>query len=296
MQRLAIFVFLCALPVRAQTTVSLSDCLEALARAAATFGADAAGLTANETLDQRGRRGFIRVLRGDKNTMKKLDVKLPADFRTHHVVSRYALLDVGQKNVLHEIRLITAIDGKQVRPDDEFRQALTGELQSADDLTQKKVLEDLERNQLEGAATDFGQLILLFQRGLQKDYDFSLAGERRRGDEPALVLSYRQIAGPQGLTVFNERTEDRESASGEIWFRRQDLLPVQITLDAEKKLSKKYTIRTAATVDYTPSPFGLVPESVIHKQLLHGGAFADRLMVENDFHYTNFNHAHRQIP
>lgn len=296
MRRLAILVFLSAPLIRAQTTAGLPDCLEALANTAATFAANAAGLTATETLDQRGRRGFIRVLRGEKNTIKKLDVKLPADFRTHHVVSSYALLEIGEKSVLHEIRLITAIDGKQVSPDDEFRQVLTDGLQSSDDLTKRNMLEDLERNQLEGAATDFGQLILLFQRGFQKDYDFSLAGVRRRGDESALVVSYRQIAGPQGLTLFNDRTEEREPASGEIWFRGQDLLPVHITLDAEKKLSKKYTIRTAATVDYTPSPFGLVPESVIHRQLLHSGAFTDRLMVENDFHYTNFSHVYRQIP
>ena len=295
-QRLPILVLLSALLMNGQSNIDLPDCLEALARTAATFARNAAGLTATETLDQRGRRGFIRVLRGEKNTLKKLDVQLPGDFRTHHVVSSYALLEIGEKNVLHEVRRITAMDGKQVSADVDFRQVLTGGLQSADDLTKRKLLEDLDRNQLEGAATDFSQLILLFQGGLQKDYDFALAGERRLGDEAAFAVKYQQIAGPEGLTVFNDRTAERERASGEIWFLRQDLLPVQITLDADKKLSKKYTIRTAATVVYMASPFGLVPASVIHRQLLHGGAFADRLMVENDFHYTNFSHVYRQIP
>jgi len=40
-----------------------------------------------------------------------------------------------------------------------------------------------------------------------------------------------------------------------------------------------------------PSPFGLVPESVIHKQSLNSS-----LMVENDFHYTDFNHENVRIP
>jgi hypothetical protein len=269
----------------------LDECLEALARTAATFAATAPGLTAQETLDQRGRRGFIETLRGKKGQIKKLDVTLPEDFRTHHVVSRYALAEIGEGRVLHEIRTAVTIDGKNLATPDEASHALTIGLQSADDVTKRKLLEDLEHNQLEGAATDFGQLILLFDKRLQKDYDFALAGEQHPGGEPVVVLDYRQISGTQGLTVFKETTEDRQPATGQIWLRRTDLLTVRITMNTEESLSKKFTIRTEATVDYMPSPFGLVPESVIHKQSLNSS-----LMVENDFHYTDFNHENVRIP
>jgi hypothetical protein len=40
-----------------------------------------------------------------------------------------------------------------------------------------------------------------------------------------------------------------------------------------------------------PSPFGLVPASVIHMQSLNS-----TLMVENDFHYADFQHPHPMIP
>ncbi len=269
----------------------LDECLEALARTAATFAATAPGLTAQETLDQRGRRGFIETLRGKKGQIKKLDVTLPEDFRTHHVVSRYALAEIGEGRVLHEIRTAVTIDGKNLATPDEASHALTIGLQSADDVTKRKLLEDLEHNQLEGAATDFGQLILLFDKRLQKDYDFALAGAQHPGGEPVVVLDYRQISGTQGLTVFKETTEDRQPATGQIWLRRTDLLTVRITMNTEESLSKKFTIRTEATVDYMPSPFGLVPESVIHKQSLNSS-----LMVENDFHYTDFNHENVRIP
>src|SRR5580658_10432771 len=209
MLRLAFIAFLPALVLHAQTPPVLNEYLDALARTAATFAQSAPGLTAQETLDQRGRRGFIETLRGKDDKIKKLDVQLPQDFRTHHVVSSYALAEIGERRVLHEIRTAVTMDGKSLATPDEARQALASGLQSADDRTKRKLLDDLARNQLEGAATDFGQLILLFKKRLQKDYAFSLVGEQHLGDEPVVVLGYRQISGTQGLTVFNERTEDR---------------------------------------------------------------------------------------
>ena len=59
-------------------------------------------------------------------------------------------------------------------------------------------------------------------------------------------------------------------------------------MNTEEAFSKKYRIRTEATVDYTPSPFGLVPASVVHRQFLNGGAAHDDLMVENDFLLRRF--------
>jgi hypothetical protein len=295
------FALLPALLLRAQSPPALDEYLDALARTAATFAVTAPGLTAQETLDQRGRRGFVKTLRGRKDEVRNLDVTLPENFRTHHVVSRYALAEIGEGRVLHEIRTIVTMDGETIATADEARQTLTLGLRSADDATKRKLLEDLERNQLEGAATDFGQLILLFKKNLQKDYAFSLADDRQLDSEPVAVLGYRQISGAQGLTVFKERTADRQPATGQVWLRRNDLLPIRITMNTEEALSKKFSIRTEATVDYMPSAFGLVPESVIHKQFLSAGPAGvgranDSLMVENDYRYTDFNHENVRIP
>jgi hypothetical protein len=297
MLRPLLIVFLPALLLRAQSparSADLDDCLEALARTAATFAATAPGLTAEETLDQRGRRGFVEIFKRKNDKIKNLDVKLLDDFHSHHVVSRYALTEVGEGHVLHELRTIVMMDGEGVTTADEARHALTIGLRSADDRTKRELLENLEHNQLEGAATDFGQLILLFTRHLQKDYVFSLAGEQHKGDEPVFVLGYRQISGAQGLTVFKERTEETSTATGQIWLRQKDLLPIRITMNTAESmspLSKKFAIRTEATVDYMPSPFGLVPESVTHMQFLNSS-----LMVENDFHYADFHHDNTELP
>src|SRR5580658_392192 len=179
MVRPAIIGLLSVVLLHGEDPSVLEDYLEALARSAATFADTAPGLTATEMLDQRGRRGFVEMLRGKKDTARKLDVTLPEDFHTHHVISSYALAQVGEGHVLHEIRTIVTMDGKSLTTADAAQHALTIGLQSADDSTKRKLLEDLERNQLEGAATDFGQLILLFNKRHQKDYDFSLSGDQR---------------------------------------------------------------------------------------------------------------------
>lgn len=280
----------------AQTTDTLGDLLDAVARTAASFAASAPGLTATETLDQRGRRGFVEILRGRRDQIKRLDVTLPEEFRTHRVVSGYALAEIGEPRALHEMRTIVTMDGRSLTTADEAHHALTIGLQSPDDETKRRLLEDLERNQLEGAVTDFGPLILLFRRGLQKDYDFTRAADQNLREQPVYVLGYHQISGTQGLTVFKERTEEKQPASGEIWLRQEDLLPLRITMTTEERLSTKYMIRTDATVDYVPSPFGLVPSHVSHRQFLRGRVAEDDLMVEDDFHYADFHNEYLRIP
>jgi hypothetical protein len=105
------------------------------------------------------------------------------------------------------------------------------------------------------------------------------------------VIRYRQVSGAQGLTFFKERTEEHEPAAGQIWFRLRDLVPIRITFNTEEFVSKKFRVRTEATVDYASSPVGLVPASVTHKQFLNSA-----LMVENDLRYGEFHRADAMLP
>jgi hypothetical protein len=275
----------------APSKAGLEEYLAALGRTAATFSATAPGLVADETLDQRGRRGFVEILRGKKNQVKDLDIRLPKEFRTHNVVSTYKLEEAGEGHVLHEVRTIVTMDGESLTESGEARHAMTIGSRSTDDEMKRRLLENLEQEQLEGAVTDFGQLILLFTARLQKDYEFSLEDSQNLNGEPAVILRYRQVAGDQGLTFFRERTEERQTAAGEIWLRAKDFLPVRITLNTEEVRSKKFTIRTEATIDYQASRFGLVPGHVVHRQFLN-----TELMVENDLRYANFRRDHAMIP
>jgi hypothetical protein len=289
----AVFIaILPALSLAAQNnSAPLAEYLDALARTAATFSVTAPGLAADETLDQRGRRGFMEILRGKNNKVRSADFKLPDEFRAHRVISTWRLEEAGEGRVLHEVRTIVKMDGEDRAPDTEARHAMTIGTRSTDDETKRRLLENLDQEQLEGAVTDFGQIILLFTPRLLRDYEFSLGNPGTLDGASAIVLRYLQTAGDQGLTFFEERTENRQPAAGEIWLRASDLLPLRITIATEEPTAKKYTIRTEATIDYRPSRFGLAPDHVIHRQFMNTS-----LMVENDLHYANFHRAHAMIP
>jgi hypothetical protein len=293
MLRAASILLLAGTAMHAQKPPDLAECLDALERSAANFAAGAAGLMSEETLDQHGRQGFIEILRGKKDEVRILDFTLPDEFHDHRVVSNYGLAEVGHPRVLHEIRTIVTMDGKPLADSGEARHVLTAGMRSADDETKRRLLENFERNQLEGAVTDFGQLILLFGKRYRNDYRFSMAGGRKQrlGDEPVVEIRYRQISGLQGLTVFKDATEEVEPSSGQIWLRARDLVPIRFAFNTAQIVSREFTIRTEATVDYAGSPVGLVPRSVIHKQFLNSD-----LMVENDLRYGEFHRVSGMIP
>ena len=90
---------------------------------------------------------------------------------------------------------------------------------------------------MQGAATDFGQILLLFSRGNQERYEITAAGPRLLGTVPTQVFHYQQLDGPHALTVFRgdagaARPAQRLSVEGEIWVREADGLPLRITMTA----------------------------------------------------------------
>jgi hypothetical protein len=278
---------LTATALKGQAAPELSDLLDALGRASATFARSAPGLTARETLTQRGRQGSMEI--AGRGRVQYRNFRIPPGFRIHEVVSDYSLGQVGTPPVIHEVRTAVMVDGAPVHNDAEVRHALTLGLKSPDDETKKKLLENLEHSQLTGAVTDFGPVLLLFTAARQSHYRFVYQGAR--GSDPEnlagelfFVVHYQQISGMEGVTEFRARAEERHPAEGEIWLRQSDLLPLRVTVNTAEVLSKKYTLRNDAEVNYQPTPFGLAPASVIHKQFLNGD-----LLVENNFRYSDYH-------
>lgn len=269
---------------------STDDLIEAVSNAAAIFARSAPGIVAREILQQRGRRGFIEILEKEqqkppKNSRQEgnLSIKLPKDFRAHEVVADYALGLIGDSRAIHEIRSIITIDKRVISKADQARHALAIGMQSADDDLKKRLLENFERNRLEGAVTDFGQLLLLFTATSRGHYTFTMGHQRLLKGVPLIALEYKQISGPAGLTVFHERTMDVRPAEGEILLRTSDLLPLRITMFTEKTVSGTLTVRDSAVVDYTPTDVGLAPAHIHHMQFL-----GPDLLVENDLQYSGY--------
>lgn len=161
---------------------------------------------------------------------------------------------------------------------------MTLDIRDPDDETKKDLLEELEQGQLQGAAVDFGPMLLLFKAARQGEYSFKASGRRTLDSESVFVVKYRQVSGDAGLTDFRERGVTRRPFEGEIWLRESDLVPSRITLETEELLSPKYALRNEAEIRYQASPFGLVPASVVHRQYLN-----QDLLVENQFRYSEYN-------
>ena len=255
-------------------TARLSEEAEVFARAARA-------VVSQETLTQRTRKPAprFRPRVGAGATAPPRE-----DFLTREIVSEYGYASFKDSPAaLHEFRQVISIDGRQILPSEKARRTLTLGVSSADDNVKKQMLKDFEKHGLTGAATDFGQLILLFTKRRLPNYQFDLAGQERLGADTAALLSFRQRGGEESLTIFAGREALRANLQGTIWLRAPDYLPLRIRLRSERR-EGALAVKTEAIVDYAMSPLGFVlPAAVAHREMTEG-----KLLTENIFQYTPF--------
>ena len=252
-----------------------------LSEEAEVFSQAARAVLSQETLTQRARKPAPRVrLRiGAAATAPPKE-----EFLTREIISEYGYASFKDSPAaLHEFRQVISVDGRQVLTREKARRTLTLGVRSADDNVKKQMLKDFEKHGLTGAATDFGQLILLFTKRRLPNYQFELAGQDRLGADTAAMLSFRQYGGNGALTTFAGREALRTSLQGTIWLRMPDHLPLRIRLRSERR-EGEYVVKTEATVDYAMSPHGFIlPAAVAHREMTEG-----KLLTENIFQYTPF--------
>ena len=148
-------------------------------------------------------------------------------------------------------------------------------------------MKQFEKYGLTGAVTDFGQMLLLFTRRQIERYEFTPQGSRMIGYDRALVFAYKQIDGPEALTLFEENKHDqvRQLKSG----RRDSGARRRLRSAADH--AGRPTGRCARVVgkkrpsNYAMSKFGaLLPASTEHRELRDG-----KVVAENQFSYTDFH-------
>jgi hypothetical protein len=200
------------------------------------------------------------------------------------VVSEYSYASLRESpGALHEFRQVISVDGRRVSTPEKARHTLSLGLNSEDDRARKRMLEEFQKNGLRGAATDFGQVILLFTRRQMDNYDFRIDGNGRIGAEEALTIAFEQRQGSTSMLVFEGRNTVRAKLDGQLWVRRKDGMPLRISLRSEW-MELRHTRRHEAVVDYTQTPFGiLAPASVKHTEFLD-----NQLLTENLYRYTPF--------
>ena len=212
----------------------------------------------------------------------------PPQWKEREIVSQYGFTSfTNDPEALHELRQVTSVDGRKVEDEKKAQDALAKAITASDDERKKQILKQFEKYGLLGAATDFGQVLLLFTRRDLDRYEFTARGTQMLDGTRAAVFHYKQLDGPEALTLFEANRNDqlrRLRIEGDIWVREDNYMPIRITLAASEGESGA-GVREEATVDYAMSAYGaLLPTRTLHREL-HDG----KLAAENKFVYTEFH-------
>ncbi len=179
-----------------------------------------------------------------------------------------------------------SVDGKKVEDQKKAQESLAKAVTASSDERKKQLLKDFEKHGLIGAATDFGQLILLFSSREILQYEFTYRRMEPRGAANMLVFGYQQIDGPAPLTLVEARKGDalrHLRIEGEVWVWEASYLPVRITMAARRGEGPE-SVREEALVEYTMSDYGaLLPVSTEQRE-----SRAGKMVAENLFNYGSF--------
>lgn len=249
-----------------------------LGEEAAKFAEKAPKVIAREVLRHRSLKPPPRFRPRVGESARK---PLEATWIQREVVSEYGWASF-QDGGFHEIRQVIEVDGKKLPGSGRAVDSLAAMLTARNEERLKKQLRELEKHGLRGAASDFGQLILLFSK--PRLAQFEIMPARITAEEA--VFDFRQIDGMPAMTLFDAAKADRPvglEIKGQIFVRPSDFRPFKITLSAAPALGKEQ-VRQEAVIEYEQSPHGLlVPSRVVHRELRAG-----RVTLENDFRYQEF--------
>jgi hypothetical protein len=262
-------------------TLDLPQILSRLSEEAEMFRRVAPQTLAEESLSQRSLKPPPRFR---PRVGSGIYTPPPVEFLTREVLSEYSYSALKESpDKLYELRKVISVDGRPIRTVADARHALGMDLRSDVDRARKRMLEEFQKYGLQGAASDFGQLILLFTKRRVPNYTFRILGTGRVGADEAIVLGFEQREGDEGLLVFEGRKTVREKLSGQLWVRRSDGLPLRIAMRSGWT-ENRHVRRHDAIVEYAATAFGtLAPASVKHSEY-----FDNQLITENLFHYSPF--------
>ena len=207
-------------------------------------------------------------------------------FRTRRLVSEYGFSIFKDDGNLHELRQVLQVDGKQVKKPGALRQTLSMGMKGEADRLKKKLLKDFEGYGLPQAATDFGQMILLFTKRQIPNYNFDIRQVQYQGADQMQVVFYEQKdEDSTAMTVFEGKRVVRHRLQGEVWLRVRDGMPLKVTMQAARiDEKKKIELKHLAAVEYIVSAYGaLVPASVTYNESIGGVT-----VMESRSQYTQF--------
>ena len=271
-------VGLLSLPAFAQDAL-VSQALPQIAKQASKFWQTAPGYVAKETLKQRA---AVQPKRKFRIGGGAVDPPKP-ELKDREIISFYAISSFrSAPEALHEFRQIVSVDGKPVAAEAGILEKFRATLTAADDRSKKALEADFEKTGLTIAATDFGQLILLFTKNNLEKYTFEPKSTGLIGADRAIVIAFRQNNGAS-FRIVEAGKQVNEPLSGELWVRDSDFMPLRMTLNVTRQDGHE-TIRDEARVDYELKANGsLLPAAVVYRRFRN-----DELSVENVYEYSDW--------
>jgi len=258
--------------------------LPEIARQASDFWHSAPDYMARETMKEKALTAQKRRL----HFRAKATEPAKPVMKEREIVSYYAISFFNaRREALHEFREIVSMDGKETTAEGSARAKLAAILESKDDGAKQALVEDFEKSTLSVAATDFGQLIMLFTRGNLSKYTFALKSRQQVGVDRALVIGFQQNAGGESLQITEPGRKVNQPLSGELWIRESDYLPLRITLTSTH-LDEGDEIRDDATVDYLSRSRGVfLPAAITYRRYIK-----KTMVVENIAEYSDWQPVH----
>ncbi|MCC6587395.1 MAG: hypothetical protein IT168_11935 [Bryobacterales bacterium] len=264
----------------------LTPLLEQLSEEASVFGVNAPRIIAQERLLHRGQRtpAFrIKRLRNQSKD-KPPEVKPEKDIIEREIISEYAFGTVKDAaDSLREFRQPISVDGRPVRGAANARLTLARNVSSDDDRERKRMLEQFEKLGLVGAATDFGQMILLFSRPALPRFHFNYKAPGRLAGSAVSIVQWYQLDSEASARVFRGNDMTRVKMKGEIWFRDSDNRPIRITALIPIRENDRDVVHEAE-IDYYRSTYGVMLPRVVRYKKTAG----KELVVENYGFYSNY--------
>ena len=142
------------------------------------------------------------------------------EWQERTIVSEYGFTSFG--GALHELRQVTSVDGKKIADSKKAQEALAKAITASNDGQKKQLVKQFEKYGLLGAVTDYGQALLLFTRRNMERYEFTARGSNYLNGQSVRVFGYRQIDGPETVTLIEENKKDQVEhlrIEGELWVR-----------------------------------------------------------------------------
>jgi hypothetical protein len=204
--------------------------IDGLSKQADAFQRIAPAMLGRETLHHRFLKPPPRFRPRIGESAKK---PLQPTWQERDIISEYAFAALGDsRQELHEMRHVIAVDGRIVEDEKQAQDSLAKLITASDDQRKRLALKQLEKYGLRGAAVDFGQLLLLFSRRDVERYEFTFSSTEQLDGLPVTVFRYKQLDGPEAMTVFDGDKLLRLRVEGEVWVRSDTYAPVRITLVA----------------------------------------------------------------